>query len=230
METPTPVPPTATAPEMATTEASIVAVSIASRTTSPSLSTTLSSMYAFVVVRMTFWAAAPAPLTETPTAPPEIATEAAEVSEEMVALSIASTRMSPPPVVPTSSSALAMKAATSLSISLCARPTPIDTATPVAPNAAAIEAAPVAAWMVDMSCAASVMLPAWMPVSPSPSMKARTLAAMVFIAPAPAPLTLTPTDPPDTAAEPAKTMALMDWSEVACAVSAPSATILESST
>ena len=91
METPTPTPPPATAAVMAPTIALIVDVSDASIATSPEPTRVLSPIYASVVLKIRFNAAAPAPLTETPTPPTLTARETAVVSELIVAPSLAVT-------------------------------------------------------------------------------------------------------------------------------------------
>ena len=86
-----------------------------------------------------------------------------------------------------------MKASTSLVISLIATPAPIDTETAAMPEKAeATDTAPAVAVMFEVSVAVSKMSPAWMPLPPSPSMKALTRVATRFATPEPAPLTLTP--------------------------------------
>ena len=124
---------------------------------------------ALVFVKMTLVAAAPAPLTANPTVPARAAAaEAATATEWMPACSRALNVMSP---VVTMWRALRILASTWLSISLVARETPMETATPTLPeNEAASEAPTVTALMREVSWAVNAMEPAWMPLAPSPSM------------------------------------------------------------
>ena len=78
--------------------------------------------------------------------------------------------MSPLPEVVTESE-LMMNASTWLSTMFLAVATPVDMDTPTMPaKETAIEAAPVIALMDEASSAITVMVPAEMPESPSPSM------------------------------------------------------------
>ena len=110
-------------------------------------------------------AAAPAPLTDTPTPPIATASDAAMVRESILAASNACTEIAPRSVV---TSASAMKAETSLLISLYAPAMLIDTATPTPPNPAARLAAPVTAEILDVSSAFRVTLPVSMSVERVP--------------------------------------------------------------
>ncbi|OQB83010.1 MAG: hypothetical protein BWX88_03616 [Planctomycetes bacterium ADurb.Bin126] len=122
-----------------------------------------------------------------------------------------------------------MKAATLLSTTLWATPTPIDSDTPTSPTEAATATAPVKALIFDVSSAVRLTLSASTPLSSlSPLTYACTRVAMRFPALAPAPATATPTSPPDSATEPEKTVASMVCSEKASSVRAPAASALES--
>ena len=181
---------------------------------------------------MMFLASTPAPLTATPAPPPNpAATEAAAAMASMEAVSSALITMSPAvEVAPWPASFI--KALMALSMVLSAMETPIDTATPTPPpKAAAIEAAPAKAEMVDVSSAVSEMLSADIPEDPSPSMEACTSALIRLSAMTPEPLAPIPAPPPaPTATEPASTSALMVWPAVAVWVRVPPALILESTT
>ena len=113
---------------------------------------------------------------------------------------------------------------------MCAKATPIETATPTAPNEAASEAAPAKALIEEESSAVSVTLSAWIPAAPSPSTKALIFAAIRFSVLTPAPLSPTPTVPPETATDPAKTTASIDCRDVAVKIRSSDALTLESST
>ena len=93
IEAPTPAPtPIPIAAERLATRAEIEAVPDASRSTFVACVTLLPSMKAFVFVRTTFCATAPAPATATPAAtPPAIAIEAATVTASIVGRAIEST-------------------------------------------------------------------------------------------------------------------------------------------
>ena len=78
-----PTKPPATASETEMIFARMIAVFTASRSTSVWLVTVLSAMYAFVLVRMTFVATAPAPLI--PTAPPRTPTPTASDAAAAIA-------------------------------------------------------------------------------------------------------------------------------------------------
>ena len=93
----------------------------------------------------------------------------------------------------------------------------METATPATPpKAAEMDAAPVFALMMDVSIACTRMTPAITPVPLSPTISAVTLVAERFSVLAPAPLNPTPaTPPPATAADPAKTVAVIASCEIA---------------
>ena len=109
----------------------------------------LSSTLATVPPRMMFIADAPAPLTPTPAVPPTAAASAAAMDvTSMLAADLAITFRSPL----AASRAPAISASTWVAITLRAKDTPIDTATPaLLPNAAAIAAAPAKAWIRELS-------------------------------------------------------------------------------
>jgi hypothetical protein len=87
----------------------------------------------------------------------------------------------------------------------------------------------VKASIVEVSPALTPTLAAPIPLpSFEPSMYASTSVAMRLSAPAPAPLSEAPTNPPEIATAPAKTVAWIDWLDRASSVSAPSASTLES--
>ena len=137
--------------------------------------------------------------------------------------------VTPPVVVVTS--ALAMNASTSTPISFVATETPIEIATPVWP---ATEPASEAAAATDDTLAPfealiEMLAAVTEPAVPSPSMYARTSAAMRLEALTPAPLA----EPPDLplaaiAIEPAATFASIVCVAVAVSVSAPPAKTLVS--
>ena len=151
--TPTPTPPRPTAAATASTRASIVAVSVACSMTVLPPVTVLASMCAFARVRMTLVAWAPAPEMATATLPAAIAREAAAVHATIVAFSVAEIEIAPVVVSPVApESACEMYASTSLAIVFQASAMPIAPETDaVPPIEAAIEAAPVSAWIAEMS-------------------------------------------------------------------------------
>ncbi len=108
---------------------------------------------------MTLVASAPAPLTATPTKPPAAESEAAAVTALIWECSIACTSM--PPVVAVTVLPW-MYDAISLLTMLCPRATPMETATPTKPNAAAREADPANAMICEVSSAFRATLPASM--------------------------------------------------------------------
>ena len=187
----------------------------------------LSETEACTSLRTTFDAFAPAPLSATPIAPPPIAIDAAPVCERIVADSVARTS-SDWLVLHTPWSAFLIAARTSLSISLKASATAIEIEPPTAPNAAATEAAPVNASIVDVSRAATEMPAALTPAAPSPSIDASTWAAIRFSVVAPTPLRATPTVPPAAATEPANTWAAIVASAIARTSSNPTTLRVES--
>ena len=205
--------------------ASMTEVSPAVSETSPDVCALLESMYAFAFVRMTLIAAAPAPLMPSEARPKEAEAAAAAVHALMVAAAVDDIVIAPlaMPV-----SAFAMYASTSFEISLCATATAIATEPATTPTAAASDAAPVNARMVEVSPADSEMLDAPTPVAPlpSPSMCAVTRTLIRFSEDAPAPLRPMPTTPPESAADAASTYALIVSPAVAPNDSAPVAEML----
>ena len=152
----------------------MIDVSVAVSDTLPALCTLLESMCAFAFVRITFTAAAPAPLIPIAPSPNDADAEAAAVQALIVALPVALREIAPV-VVFTSVSPLAMYASTAVEISLSAMAAAIEIVPATTPAAAASDAAPVIARIVDVSVAESEMLAALMPPSassPSPSMYA----------------------------------------------------------
>ena len=142
--------------------------------TPPELPTTLLSMWAVVVVSITFSASAPAPEIPRAMAPIATAMLAANVVEVIVAPSVALSETEPAFAV-TPPGAPVMNASTSLEIVFEASATPIeiDPATP--PTEAASDTAPVRTVIEELSCAVSDTLPALTPLeSPFPLMKAWT--------------------------------------------------------
>src|SRR5260221_3621183 len=101
----------------------------------------------------------------------------------------------------------AIEASTSLSISFCARATPIECAPPVVPAApTASDAAPAFALITDASCALSVIASAL--IAAAPSIVAQTSVAILLTALTPEPARPMPAVPPaPTAIEPANTTA-----------------------
>ena len=163
--TPTPVLPTATAKATAPMVASMSDVLDASRSTAPtlamSLPITLSAMNALVRDRMMLVDSDAPPATPTlvPSRPAAIEIAAANDVTSISALSVARTITSPPPVVRVST--LTMLAVTSLSIVLCARARPIDTAMladVIEPEMLA-DAASAKASIVESSVARTVSVP-----------------------------------------------------------------------
>ena len=95
----------------------------------------------------------------------------------------------------------------------------------------ATETASVSALILEVSSASIRMLPAMMPLlSLSPWIYDWTSVAMRFSAAAPAPLREAPARLTVAATAPAKTVASIDWSDVASTVNAPVALMLESRT
>ena len=139
--------------------------------------------------------------------------------------------MTLPPVAVTPSSAFAIFASTTLEISLCAIATAIENDTATTPTVTARDAAPVIASIVGESVASSVTLRPLMPrlSVPSPSMYALTSMLILFSAAAPARLRPTPTTPPASAADAARTIAWMLSVPVASNEMSPVATMLERS-
>ena len=88
-------PPAAAAARAATVELMIAVLEAFTERSCFASTFVLLAISAFVSVRMTFVALAPAPATATPTSPPPIATEAADVVAVIVAASFASTVMLP---------------------------------------------------------------------------------------------------------------------------------------
>ena len=240
-EIPTRAPETAA--DAAATTARIDETSLAVSTTSPSpapvpvVVTVLSAMNAFVLVRMTFVASAPAPLIEAAmTLPPLAASDAAtarlSIAAALVALSVTS-----PTLAVTPELTPLIDATTSASISLRATVAAIDRAPPPPPPKPAARDAPSArALILEVSAAVRVTLSAEMPwiaypVLPSPEIVALTSVMIVFFALDPAPLSATPPTPPTaTAPDAATTTALITWSAMAVSSRSPSAWTAEVAT
>src|SRR6478609_5586930 len=237
IEIPTPTTPPETAADAAATTALIDDESVARTRTSPVVPlavvrTRLPVMKAVVCVRMTFVAAAPAPLTENPTVPPPAANDAATARLSIFDALVAVTDTEPARTPPTVPSALAttpaMPAATALSMVFIATVTATETAAPTVPAIATASDAPSARARIDDSSEAlSSTDRAWMPRTVcwalgTPVMVAATSVTIVLTAADPAPLAPTPTVPePAIAADAATTRALMRCREVAVWVRAP---------
>ena len=211
MDAPTPVlPPIARAKEADTITALISDLLTASISTFPTGLTIvprlLSSIKAFVLVRITFVASAPAPLTPTAVLPAKAAAIEAAAETALIVSVLSARRVIFPPVT----SASLIKLSTLLLIVLWARDTPIETETPVPnPKEAATEAAPAIAEIVDISVAVRVILSAWIPNSRSPSMVAPTSTPIQFSEKTPEPLTATPVLPTPIPTEAAMTAELI---------------------
>ena len=158
---------------------------------------------------MVLVAAAPAPLTATPASPATPAARDAATDRAWISASVVAVKPTAPLVVLTS--AFWINASTSLVIKLLATETPMEMATPALPaKAAAMDAAPASALMVDESCAVREANLTSMPVPLSPSINALTKVAIRLSVTTPEPLAATPpVPPPATAAEPAPTPAVM---------------------
>jgi len=100
METPTPVPPAATENAALTITALIAASLVAITSTLSAKLMVLSSMYAFVLVRITLDASAPAPLIATPVPPKPAPTAAAVETTFIMDVSSAITLISPLASIP----------------------------------------------------------------------------------------------------------------------------------
>ena len=116
-----------------------------------------------------------------------------------------------------------------MEIRFSATATPIDSAPPVLPPAAtAMEAAPASALIVEESVALRVADLAFLPVVPSPSIKAFTKVAILFSVTTPEPLPAKlVSDDAATATEPAPTLAIISPSATAVNVKSPPAWIRE---
>ena len=186
--------------------------------TSPPDRTRLSSIFANASPRTMLSALAPAPLTATAFAPPASATVAAPALTRMIDDDSPRTVTAPR----ASSSAPSMPAWITPSMTFFARVTPMVTATPVLPKAAAMLAAPAKATMADTSVVRMSMFSAMIRLGRAPTVVAAvatpdcTRAPIWFSAQTPEPLTATPDCPAAIAADPANTAALM-----ICVVDAP---------
>ena len=200
--------------------ASMAAVSSASTKTSPEACTPLApSMKASTVLRMVLRDSAPEPANDGPKA---TASAAATDFELMVASSSASTRMSPAPAC--TDTVLAMPACTVFWIWFSASETATATAKPAGASEAAREPAATSASILDTSSAHTVTVSAVMPSPSSPSMRARTFAALRLTAEAPDPAAVAAKPKlPTMAAEKASTMLSMSCSDVAVTSSLPPA-------
>ena len=214
-------------------------------TSPPPAATALPATWESTLLPITLMAFAPEPVSATPSEPPASDSAAATDVALIVAVSAECSVMPPSAVTPARSAlfvsvkpgASLINAVTSLRISLRASATPIATATPALPTAAARDAAALMTVMWDLSVAERMTSAAVIPCvaetlleGATPSIEASTFVAMKFFADVPAPASPTPNPPPEIAAEPAPTPAVILAVEEAVCVRSPFALMLESVT